>query len=200
LHAAAPALHCATHAPDKPQFWAQEKLIESQLAMHSANVRDCASRSLSTAVAALLDVAPNRTRPTAATNLMASFPDVGVKRLRNAKPFQARLRRPSMPDRDPPGSCRQISASARSEAQRPRQGRAVRDEGRRRGLRLRHASSEKTSFSRSPGWLRQGRIVTREQSPNTPLLVFKSDLLSVGLRARTQRHSICAASAGHYDV
>jgi hypothetical protein len=36
LHIADTVLHCATQAPDSPQFCAQEKLFELQFAMHSA--------------------------------------------------------------------------------------------------------------------------------------------------------------------
>jgi hypothetical protein len=39
LHDEASAVHCATQDPDSPQFWAQEKLLELQFAMHSAKVR-----------------------------------------------------------------------------------------------------------------------------------------------------------------
>jgi hypothetical protein len=38
LHAADAVLHSATHAPDKPQFMAQEKPLESQRETHSASV------------------------------------------------------------------------------------------------------------------------------------------------------------------
>jgi len=37
LHDEASAVHCATQDPDSPQFCAQEKLLELQLAMHSAD-------------------------------------------------------------------------------------------------------------------------------------------------------------------
>jgi hypothetical protein len=38
LHDEASAVHCATQDPDSPQFCAQEKLLELQFAMHSAEV------------------------------------------------------------------------------------------------------------------------------------------------------------------
>jgi len=70
LHAAAAVVHCATHDPESPQFCAQEKLLELQLAMHSENVWFCANRSRSVNVAALPDIAPNRSNKSAATYFM----------------------------------------------------------------------------------------------------------------------------------
>jgi hypothetical protein len=70
LHAASAVVHCATHDPDSPQFCAQEKLVELQLATHSENVRFCAGRSLSTNVAALPDAAPKTSNTSATTHLM----------------------------------------------------------------------------------------------------------------------------------
>ena len=79
LHAADVAVHCATHAPDNPQFRAQEKLFESQIETHSANVWFCASRSLSMNVAASLVVIADRSNRNAIAYLMGSFPpDVGL--------------------------------------------------------------------------------------------------------------------------
>ena len=65
------AVHCATHGPDSPQLWAQEKLLELQLEMHSENVWFCANRNLSINVAALPDVIPDIISKTTATYLMA---------------------------------------------------------------------------------------------------------------------------------
>jgi hypothetical protein len=70
LHAADAVVHCATHDPDSPQFCAQEKLMELQLAMHSENVRFCASQSRSVNVAALPDIDPNKSDKSTATYLM----------------------------------------------------------------------------------------------------------------------------------
>jgi hypothetical protein len=70
LHAAAAVVHCATHDPDSPQFCAQEKLLELQLAMHSENVWFCARRSRSVNVAALPDTVPNKSNKGTATYLM----------------------------------------------------------------------------------------------------------------------------------
>jgi hypothetical protein len=55
LHDEASAVHCATQDPDSPQFCAHEKLFELQVAIHSANVRVCASRILPMNAAALPD-------------------------------------------------------------------------------------------------------------------------------------------------
>jgi hypothetical protein len=60
LHAADAAVHCATHAPDSPQFCAQEKLLELQFETHSTAVWFCAIRSFSINVPALLSVISNR--------------------------------------------------------------------------------------------------------------------------------------------
>jgi hypothetical protein len=54
LHTADAAVHCETHAPDSPQFCAQEKLFELQFETHSATAWFCASRSLSINAPALL--------------------------------------------------------------------------------------------------------------------------------------------------
>jgi hypothetical protein len=80
LHAAAVAVHCATQAPDNPQFCEQEKLLESQLATHSAKVRDCATRipPIGVAPPAVADI----TSATSATNLIGSRPGAGVRRFR----------------------------------------------------------------------------------------------------------------------
>jgi hypothetical protein len=74
LHAADAAVHCATHAPDSPQFCAQEKLFELQSATHSDAVCFCASRSLSVAVPALPAVIPGRSDSSITVYLMASSP------------------------------------------------------------------------------------------------------------------------------
>jgi hypothetical protein len=74
LHAADAAVHCATHAPDSPQFCAQEKLFELQFDTHSATVWFCASRSLSTNVLALLSVIPDISNRSTIMYLMASSP------------------------------------------------------------------------------------------------------------------------------
>src|SRR6202790_4523145 len=74
LHAADAAVHCATHAPDSPQFCAQEKLFELQFETHSTTVWFCASRSLSTNVPAMLSVIPDISNRSAIMYLMASFP------------------------------------------------------------------------------------------------------------------------------
>jgi len=71
LHATDAAVHCATHGPDSPQLWVQEKLLELQLEMHSENVWFCANRNLSINVAALPDVIPDIISKTTATYLMA---------------------------------------------------------------------------------------------------------------------------------
>jgi hypothetical protein len=78
LQATAVAAHCATQAPDNPQFCEQEKLLESQLAMHSAKVRDWATRVPSTGAppAAVSD----KIRATSAMNLIGSRPGIGVHR------------------------------------------------------------------------------------------------------------------------
>jgi hypothetical protein len=83
LHAAAVAVHCATHAPDNPQFCEQEKLRESQLATHSAKVCDCATRV--PAIDAPPVVAPDKTTTASAMNLIGSRPGVRVRRLRERR-------------------------------------------------------------------------------------------------------------------
>jgi hypothetical protein len=71
LHAVDEAVHRATHVPDSPQLWAQEKLLELQLEMHSEAVWLCASRSLSTNVAALPDAVSEKSSKSTAPYLMA---------------------------------------------------------------------------------------------------------------------------------
>jgi hypothetical protein len=58
LHASASTVHCATHAPDNPQFCAQEKLVALQFATHTSGVWAWASLSRSRNVAASLDTRP----------------------------------------------------------------------------------------------------------------------------------------------
>jgi hypothetical protein len=70
LHAAAAIVHCATHDPESPQFCAQEKLLELQLAMHSENDWFCANRGRSVNIAAWPDTAPNKSNKGTATYLM----------------------------------------------------------------------------------------------------------------------------------
>jgi hypothetical protein len=70
LHAADAAVHCATHAPDSPQFCAQEKLFELQFDTHSATVWFCASRSLSIKVPALLAAISDRNNESTIMYLM----------------------------------------------------------------------------------------------------------------------------------
>jgi hypothetical protein len=72
LHAADAAVHCATHAPDSPQFCAQEKLFELQFDTHSATVWFCASRSLSIKVPALLAAISDRNNESTIMYLMLS--------------------------------------------------------------------------------------------------------------------------------
>jgi hypothetical protein len=64
-------VHCATQAPDSPQFCAQEKLFELQFEMHSAKVWVCVNRNFSISDAAPPDVIPDKTRKSTATYLMA---------------------------------------------------------------------------------------------------------------------------------
>jgi hypothetical protein len=83
LQAAAVAVHCATQAPDNPQFCEQEKLLESQLATHSAIVRDCARRMLAAEASAA--AVPDKTNAASAISLIGLGSGMRVQRLHDRR-------------------------------------------------------------------------------------------------------------------
>jgi hypothetical protein len=179
LHAAASAVHCATQAPDKPQFCAQEKLFESQLATHSAKVRDCASRIPSIEVVPLLAVAPNRIKTTTAIDLTASCSVTGVNHLRDSHGVGglARSLRRGVGTRldHAVGSGRKLGAGCCAGNKREQLGTKAVATGRSGGMQAekrRHVRVLLDFGAFAP----RGRMLARKQDRNTPLLVFKSEL------------------------
>jgi hypothetical protein len=85
MHAAEPVLHCATQAPDSPQFFAHEKPFELQIATHFGTVNSCANRSLSARAPTPANVIPNTIEQIVTTYFMARAPHVNVFASRQAR-------------------------------------------------------------------------------------------------------------------
>jgi hypothetical protein len=78
VHAAESALHCATQAPDSPQFFAHEKPSKLQIETHFATVNSCAIRSFSARAPTPTNVVTNTIEQIAKVRFMARDPHVNV--------------------------------------------------------------------------------------------------------------------------